>query len=139
MTIKELKEKCREQGLKVSGTKKQLVERLANPDSMDITTNPGSNKVIIGFDVKDPNKLKLHPLLLSLMGVPISYFFIIATRLGYQGFNNVLWAQRLLGFGLGIFIFAGCTWFFIGEGIATKTIVSLTLAVVLVMIQVFWK
>jgi hypothetical protein len=65
MTIKELKEKCREQGLKVSGTKKQLVERLANPDSMDITTNPGSNKVIIGFDVKDPNKLKLHPLLLK--------------------------------------------------------------------------
>ena len=80
-----------------------------------------------------------NPFILSLVGVPVSYFFIIATRLGYQGFNNVLWAQRLLGFGLGIFIFAGCTWFFMGEGITTKTIVSLTLAVVLVMIQIFWK
>ena len=63
----------------------------------------------------------------------------MSTRLGYQGFGNVLWPQRLLGFGLGIFIFAGCTWFFMGEGVTTKTIVSLTLAVVLVMIQVFWK
>tara|TARA_R110002051_G_scaffold246323_5_gene305930 strand:- start:1694 stop:2038 length:345 start_codon:yes stop_codon:yes gene_type:complete len=80
-----------------------------------------------------------NPLLLSLLGVPISYFFIVATKLGYRGFDNVLWAQRLLGFGLGIFIFAGCTWFFMGEGITTKTIVSLSLAMVLVMIQVFWK
>ena len=80
-----------------------------------------------------------NPFLLSLLGVPISYFFIVGTKLGYQGFNNVLWAQRLLGFGLGIFIFAVCTWFFIGEGITTKTIVSLVLALVLVMIQVFWR
>ena len=80
-----------------------------------------------------------NPLLLSLLGVPISYFFIVATKLGYRGFDNVLWAQRLLGFGLGIFIFAGCTWFFMGEGVTTKTIVSLSLAMVLVMIQVFWK
>jgi len=80
-----------------------------------------------------------NPLLLSLIGVPVSYFFIIATRLGYEGFDNVLWAQRLLGFGLGIFIFAGCTWFFMGEGITTKTFVSLSLALTLVMIQVFWK
>ena len=78
-----------------------------------------------------------HPFILSLIGVPISYFFIIATR--YQGFDNVLWAQRLLGFGLGIFIFAGCTWFFMGEGITTKTFVSLSLALTLVMIQIFWK
>ena len=47
-----------------------------------------------------------NPLVLSLIGVPVSYFFIVATKLGYQGFDNVLWAQRLLGFGLGIFIFA---------------------------------
>ena len=75
----------------------------------------------------------------NYLKVPISYFFIVGTKLGYQGFNNVLWAQRLLGFGLGIFIFAVCTWFFMGEGITNKTIVSLVLALVLVMIQVFWR
>jgi len=80
-----------------------------------------------------------NPLVLSLIGVPVSYFFIVATKLGYQGFDNVLWAQRLLGFGLGIFIFAACTWFFMGEGITTKTFVSLSLALALVLIQIFWK
>ena len=80
-----------------------------------------------------------NPLLLSILGVPISYFFIVATKLGYRGFDNVLWAQRLLGFGLGIFIFSVCTWFFMGEGINNKTIVSFTLALSLVMIQLFWK
>ena len=65
MTVKELKEKCKEKGLKVSGTKKQLIERLESPDSGDVMTVPNSNKVIVGFAIKDPNKIKLHPLLLK--------------------------------------------------------------------------
>ena len=77
--------------------------------------------------------------ILSLIGIPISYLFIIGTKYGYQGFNNVLWGQRLMGFGLGIVVFAVCTWFFLNEGITTKTMVSLILAFTLVLIQVFWK
>jgi len=77
--------------------------------------------------------------ILSLVGIPISYLFIIGTKYGYEGFNNVLWGQRLMGFGLGIVVFAFCTWFFLNEGITTKTMVSLILAFTLVLIQVFWK
>ena len=77
-------------------------------------------------------------LLSCLMGVPISYLFIVGTKYGYAGFNNVLWGQRLMGFGLGIVVFALCTWFFLNEGITTKTIVSLSLAFTLVLIQIFW-
>lgn len=80
-----------------------------------------------------------NPFLLSLIGVPVTYLFIISTRLGYQGFDNVLWAQRLVGFGLGIFIFTVLTWFFIGEGVTTKTFTSLVLAATVVFIQLFWK
>jgi len=80
-----------------------------------------------------------NPLILTLIGVPISYLFIVGTKYGYSGFNNVLWGQRLMGFGLGIVVFALCTWFFLNEGITTKTIVSLSLAFTLVLIQVFWK
>jgi hypothetical protein len=80
-----------------------------------------------------------NPFLLSLIGVPFSYLFIISTRLGYQVFGNVLWAQRLVGFGLGIFIFTVLTWVFIGEGVTTKTFISLVLATIIVFIQVFWK
>ena len=65
MTVKELKEKCREQGLKVSGTKQQLIDRLKNPDTNDVVNTPNSNKVIVGLGLKDPNRTKLNPLLLK--------------------------------------------------------------------------
>lgn len=80
-----------------------------------------------------------NPLILTLVGVPISYLFIVGTKYGYVGFGNVLWAQRLIGFGLGIVVFGLCTWLFLNEGITTKTMVSLILAFTLVLIQIFWK
>jgi len=80
-----------------------------------------------------------NPLWLSLAGIPISYGFILATKYGYVGFGNVLWAQRLIGFALGIISFAFCTYWFLGEGITSKTFVSLVLAMGLVLIQIFWK
>tara|TARA_R110001583_G_scaffold163142_4_gene315323 strand:- start:2710 stop:3054 length:345 start_codon:yes stop_codon:yes gene_type:complete len=80
-----------------------------------------------------------NPLLLSLAGVPIGYGFILATKYGYSGFDGQLWPQRLLGFALGIMSFAFCTYWFLGEGLSSKTFVSLVLAVGLVLIQIFWK
>ena len=80
-----------------------------------------------------------NPLLLCLLGVPISYLFIVGTKYGYEGFDNVLWAQRLIGFAIGIICFAFCTYYYMGEGITAKTGVSLVLAFGLVLIQIFWK
>jgi len=80
-----------------------------------------------------------NTLLLSLLGIPISYFFIEATRLGYRAFNGLLWPQRFLAFSLGIVVFTFCTWFFLGESISNKTFLSLVLAFTLVLIQIFWK
>lgn len=80
-----------------------------------------------------------NPLILSLIGVPISYLFIVATKYGYDGFEGLLWPQRLIVFAIGIMSFAFCTYWFLGEALNTKTFVSLTLAVTLVLIQVFWK
>ena len=80
-----------------------------------------------------------NPLLLTLLGIPISYVFIIGTKYGYAGFDNVLWAQRLIGFGLGIVCFTFCTYYWLGEGITPKTLTSLGLALTLVAIQIFWK
>ena len=80
-----------------------------------------------------------HPLTLTLIGIPISYLFIIGTKYGYNGFGGVLWAQRLIGFSIGIVCFAICTNHFLGEGLTPKTVVSLSLALVFVFVQVFWK
>ena len=78
-----------------------------------------------------------NPILLSLIGVPISYLFIVATKYGYDGFDGLLWPQRLVVFALGIASFAFCTYWFLGEALNMKTQISLALAVILCCIQVF--
>ena len=82
---------------------------------------------------------KDNPILMSLIGFPISYLLIVATKYIVVGFDGLLWPGRLVGFGSGIILMAILTWAFLGEGITTKTLVSIALATVLCCIQVFWK
>ena len=82
---------------------------------------------------------KNNPFILSLFGIPISLGYIYATKLAYIAFDNLFWPGRLLGFALGIISFTILTNYFMGEGITPKVIVSLLLAVLLVLIQAFWK
>lgn len=76
---------------------------------------------------------------LCLLGIPISWLYIEATRLGFIAFDGLIWPGRLLGFAMGMLTFAICANIFMGEGLTNKTIVSLILATILTFIQVFWK
>ena len=80
-----------------------------------------------------------NPWTMALLGFPISYVLIIATKYIVTGFDGLLWPGRLMGFGSGMIVMAILTWCILGEGISTKTLVSLVLATTLVFIQVFWK
>ena len=82
---------------------------------------------------------KNNAFILCLFGIPISWLYIEATRLGFIAFDGLIWPGRLLGFAAGIFTFAICANVFLGEGLTNKTLVSLILATILVFIQVFWK
>ena len=82
---------------------------------------------------------KDHPFILSLFGIPISLGYIWATKFAFAAFDGTLWPGRLIGFAMGIISFAILTNYYMGEGISTKVIVSLILAIILVLIQVFWK
>jgi hypothetical protein len=82
---------------------------------------------------------KNNPFILSLFGIPISLGYIYATKWAFIAFDDLLWPGRLLGFALGIITFSIFTSYFMGEGITPKVIVSLLLAVMLVLIQAFWK
>ena len=82
---------------------------------------------------------KDHPWILALLGFPISYILIIATKYIVAGFDGQLWPGRLVGFGSGMIVMAALTWYFMGEGLNTKTITSLILATGLVCVQIFWK
>jgi len=76
---------------------------------------------------------------MSILGLPISYVLIIATKYIVAGFDGLLWPGRLVGFGSGMIVMAVLTWGFMGEGINLKTLTSLILATGLVCVQVFWK
>ena len=80
-----------------------------------------------------------NEILLSLIGIPISWTLITATKYGYIAFEGVLWPQRLIAFSIGIILFSICTWIFLGEGITTKTTICLILSITIVLIQVFWR
>lgn len=81
-----------------------------------------------------------NPLLLAIgFGTVISYLLILGTRYIVTYFGGLLWPGRFIAFGLGIVSFSVLTWYYLGEGLSTKTIISLGLAVVLVLIQILWK
>lgn len=83
---------------------------------------------------------KDHPFLMAvLFSTPISVIFIKATELIVLHFDGSLWPGRLIGFAMGMLTFTFFTATIMGEGINTKSAVSLVLATVLVLIQILWK
>jgi len=83
--------------------------------------------------------VKERPLLMATMGVPISYILIYASRYVVAGFDGLLWPGRLIGFSTGMIIMAALTYIHLDEGITLKTGVTLLLAFIIVMIQLYWK
>ena len=85
------------------------------------------------------NWVKERPLLMATMGIPISYILIYASRYVVEGFDGLLWPGRLIGFSTGMIIMAILTYIHLGEGITLKTGVTLLLAFIIVMVQLYWK
>lgn len=82
---------------------------------------------------------KENTLILALCGVPISFLYIWGTKYAVEGFNGLLWPGRFLGFSIGMVVYAIFTSWIFNEGITMKTAVSLSLCLLLITIQVFWK
>ena len=70
----------------------------------------------------------------ALMGIPISLIFWYATKVGYEGFGN-LWAVRFMGFATSMMTFPLMTYLYLGEIMTLKTIFTLTLAMIIMAIQ----
>jgi|TARA_B110000503_G_scaffold141477_2_gene235166 hypothetical protein len=86
------------------------------------------------------DSFKRNPLGLAIVfGTIISYLLIKGTFFTVRYFDGLLWPGRFIAFGLGIISFTALTWYYLGEGFTTKTVISLLLAVLLVIIQILWK
>ena len=70
----------------------------------------------------------------ALLGVPISLFFLYATRIGYEGFGN-LWSVRFMGFATSMLTFPIMTYLYLGEAITLKTGITVILAIIIMLLQ----
>ena len=82
---------------------------------------------------------KEHPILMSLFGVPTSYFFLMFTKYCVNYFDGLIWPGRLIGFAIGAIIFAILAYYVFNENLTPKTIICLILAMIILSIQIFWK
>ncbi len=73
--------------------------------------------------------------LLSIVGIPISYSWLMSTKIGYEAFGS-LWQIRLLGFATGMLTFPVMTYFLMGEGITVKTGISMALGIIIMLLQI---
>ena len=72
--------------------------------------------------------------IMSLLGIPISLLFWLCTKWGYLGFGN-LWSVRFLGFATSMMTFPIMTYFYLGETITLKTLVTILLAFIIMLLQ----
>ena len=66
-----------------------------------------------------------HEWVMVLIGIPISYLYILGTKYTVLGFDGLLWPTRFVGFGIGMIIYAILVSYFFDEGINSKTAISL--------------
>lgn len=80
-----------------------------------------------------------RPLVMATLGFPVSYILIYASKYVVQGFDGLLWPGRLIGFSTGMIVMAIFTYIHLDEGITLKTGITLILAFIIVIIQLYWK
>jgi hypothetical protein len=71
---------------------------------------------------------------MSLFGVPISLLLWYCTKIGYIGFGN-LWSVRFMGFATSMLVFPIMTYFYLGETISLKIVVTIILSLIIMLIQ----
>jgi hypothetical protein len=74
-----------------------------------------------------------------LMGMPISYLFMLSVKYIVTAYNGQIWPSRLIGFGIGVTVFTGMSFLMFNEHLTSKTLTCLGLGVIIILIQIFWK
>ena len=80
-----------------------------------------------------------YPLLTVLAGLPMAWLFIKSVEHFVLAFDGEIWPSRLIGFAIGIIVFALMSYYIFKEPITTKTLICLVLSVGILGVQIFWK
>ena len=74
-----------------------------------------------------------------LMGIPISYLFMMSVKYFVLAYNGQIWPSRLIGFGIGVAVFTIMSYYIFKEPLTLKTLICLGLGICIILIQIFWK
>ena len=83
--------------------------------------------------------LKNNTWFVVLLGLPISYLFMISVRYFVSAYDGQIWPSRLIGFGIGVVVFSLMSHWLFKEPFTLKTLVCLGLGSLIVLIQILWK
>jgi len=83
--------------------------------------------------------LKNNTWFVVLLGLPISYLFMISVKHFVTAFDGQIWPSRLIGFGIGVVVFSLMSHWLFKEPLTPKTLVCLGLGSLIVLIQILWK
>ena len=83
--------------------------------------------------------LKNNTWFVVLLGLPISYLFMISVRYFVAAYDGQIWPSRLIGFGIGVVVFSLMSHWLFKEPFTLKTLVCLGLGSLIVLIQILWK
>ena len=92
-----------------------------------------------GQFLKTTDWIRKNIMIVDASGFILSFFYIWGTKYAVSGMDGLLWPARFIGFGVGMIIYAVFVQYHFNEGINVKTWVSLSLAFLLICIQVLWK
>jgi len=71
---------------------------------------------------------------MSLLGIPISLLMWLCTKWGYIGFGS-LWSVRFVGFATSMLVFPIMTYFYLGEPMTLKVMITILLALIIMILQ----
>ena len=74
-----------------------------------------------------------------LLGIPVSYLFIMSVKNFVGAFDGEIWPSRLIGFVIGVVVFTIMAEILFKEPLTLKTITCLLLAIAIILVQLFWK
>ena len=83
--------------------------------------------------------LKNNTWFVVLLGLPISYLFMISVRYFVAAYDGQIWPSRLIGFGIGVIVFGLMSYWLFKEPFTLKTLICLGLGSLIVLIQILWK
>ena len=83
--------------------------------------------------------LKNNLWLSLLLGIPVSYLFMMSVKYLIHFSGGPIWPSRLIGFSIGIVVFTAMSYFWFREPITIKTAICLMLSLAIMSIQIFWK